>query len=60
MNSYEEQRAAQVARLDAYMREHPPTPDHDDHPDTFHDPDDPAEAHTSVGSWPLPPIGAPR
>ena len=58
MNSYEEQRAAQLARLDAYMRDHPPTPDTNDAPEV--EPDDPTETWVKVGGWPPAPMGAPR
>ena len=61
--SYDEQRAAQMARLDAYAEENPPAPPGRDvvaHPDDFYDPDDSAESFTAVGSWPPPEMGAGR
>lgn len=61
--SYDEQRAAQMARLDAYAEDNEITYDpllDSDHPDSFHDPDDPAESFTAVGSWPPPQTGAGR
>lgn len=57
---YAEERAAQLARLDAYMAEHPPTPDTSTGPDVEPDFDDEHGAWTSVGCWPPAPMGARR
>lgn len=58
--TYAEERAAQLARLDAYMREHPPAPEASSGPDLEPDLDDPAESWTRVGCWPPAPMGARR
>lgn len=59
--TYAEERAAQLARLDAHMAEHPPTPDTSTAaPDAEPDYDDEHGAWTSVGCWPPAPMGARR
>lgn len=60
-STYEDLRLAQLARLRAHEAAHPLVyvPEVDvEHPDAFHDPDDPAEAHLAAGSWPPPTMGA--